>query len=119
MILKKPYAFLIKYFKLIHIIILGLLLYINSYYKNIYTFYKDYSSSNYYDLNIAKEYLPTLSFIVVVLLISLFIILFYLMKKKDKPYTLYILSITYYALVLISMLVAYENINTLYDVTLT
>ena len=37
------------------------------------------------------------------------------MKKKDKPYTLYILSITYYALVLISMLVAYENINTLYD----
>ena len=119
MILKKPYAFLIKYFKLIHIVILGLLSYINSYYKNIYAFYKDYSSSNYYDLNIAKEYLPTLSFIVVVVLISLFIILFYLMKKKDKPNTLYILSITYYALVLISMLVAYENINTLYDVTLT
>lgn len=119
MILKKPYAFLIKYFKLIHILILGLLVYLNSYYKNIYTFYKDYTSSNYYDLNIARNYLPTISFIVVIVLISLFVILFYLMKKKDKPFTLYILSIIYYGIVLVSMLFAYEHINTLYDVTLT
>ena len=119
MILKKPYAFLIKYFKIIHIIIFLLALVINNYYVKIYKFFKNYSSSNFYDYNIAKDYLPTISFIAVIFLIGFLSIMFYLMEKKKKPTKLYIFSIIYYIVLLISMLFIYNKINTLYEATLT
>lgn len=118
MILKKPYAFLIKYFKVIHIIILLLLLYINSYYSKISTFFKNYSSTHFYDTNIAREYLPMFVFIAVIVILGLFSILYYLMHNKKKPTRLYVFSIIYYFIVLVSMFIIYDKINTLFDVTI-
>lgn len=118
MILKKPYAFLIKYFKIIHIIILLLILYINSYYSKISTFFKNYSSNHLYDTNIAKDYLPIPVFISVILIIGLIAIMYYLMHNKKKPTKLYIFSIIYYFILLVSMFLIYDKINTLYEVTI-
>ena len=42
MVLRRPYAFLIKYFKLIHIILFILFAYITFKANNIVTFFKDY-----------------------------------------------------------------------------
>ena len=119
MILKKPYAFLIKNFKIIHIIIFLLALYVNNYYIKISSFFRNYSSNNFYDYNIAKDYLPIFSFIAIILLISFISIMLYLMNKKKKPIKLYIFSIIYYVTLLISMLFIYNVINTLYEATLT
>ena len=119
MILKKPYAFLIKNFRIIHIIIFTLMLYISSCFNNIPSFYRNYSSNNFYDYNIAKNYLPTLGFISIIIILFAFATLIYLMNKKKKPYNLYIFSIIYYFIIIIGMFIAYENINTLYDATLT
>ena len=119
MILKKPYAFLIKNFKIIHIIIFLLALYVNNYYIKISSFFRNYSSNNFYDYNIAKDYLPIFSFIAIILLISFISIMLYLMNKKKKPIKLYIFSIIYYVILLISMLFIYNVINTLYEATLT
>lgn len=119
MILKKPYAFLIKYFKVIHIIIFLLALYINSNYMKIASFFRTYSSNNYYDYNIAKDYLPIFSFISVVLLLAFMLVMLYLMNKKKKPVKLYIFSIIYYIVLLISMLYIYNVINSIYEITLT
>ena len=118
MILKKPYAFLIKNFKIIHIIIFLLALFINNYYFKIYKFFKNYSSNNFYDYNIAKDYLPTFVFVALIFLIGFLSIMFYLMEKKKKPTKLYIFSIIYYIVLLISMLFIYNKINTLYEATL-
>ena len=41
------------------------------------------------------------------------------MNKKKKPIKLYIFSIIYYVILLISMLFIYNVINTLYEATLT
>ena len=119
MILKKPYAFLIKNFKIIHIIIFLLAIYVNNYYIKISSFFRNYSSNNFYDYNIAKDYLPIFSFIAIILLISFISIMLYLMNKKKKPIKLYIFSIIYYVILLISMLFIYNVINTLYEATLT
>ena len=48
MILKKPYGLLIKYFKLIHFILLLLTIYIASHTKIILNFFQDYVANNYY-----------------------------------------------------------------------
>ena len=119
MILKKPYAFLIKYFKVIHIIIFLLALYINNNYMKISSFFRTYSSNNYYDYNIAKDYLPIFSFIAIIILLAFISIMLYLMNKKKKPVKLYIFSIIYYIVLLISMLYIYNVINSIYEVTLT
>lgn len=115
MILKKPYAFLIKYFKIIHIIIFILAFYINSHYNKISSFFKNYTSTAMYDINIAKDYLPTIVFISVIILIGLFIIMLYLMNKKDKPTKLYIFSIIYYVIIFITMFIAYNTIDSLFE----
>lgn len=118
MILKKPYAFLIKYFKIIHLIIFILTLYINTYYSKISNFFKVYSSNHYYEANIAKTYIPTLSFIFIILLLGLFTIMIYLMNQKKKPTKLYVFSIIYYLIILIAMFIAYNKMNTLYEITM-
>lgn len=118
MILKKPYAFLIKHFKIIQIIILLLLGYVNSYYSKISTFFKTYSSNHFYDINIAKDYLPISVFVSLIVVLGLISIMYYLMNNKKKPTKLYIFSLIYYFIVLISMFLIYDKINTLYEVTI-
>ena len=56
-ILKKPYAFLIKHFKLIHLILCLLFLYLLFQTGNINQFFNDYVSAGYTtnELNIASK----------------------------------------------------------------
>ena len=103
MILKKPYAFLIKRFRLIHIILSILLafLLIKSY--NLYSFFSRYISNVYATLSDAtpSNYITVFMFLVAVLIIALSLSIFFLMKKKEKPRLLYILLSTYYLIFLI------------------
>lgn len=92
MILRRPYAFLIKYFKIIHIIMFLLLGYTTYRASNIVSFFKDYIQDS------RTEILPNFySFGLVYFFIILFIIssiaILYLMKYKNKPRLIYIISI--------------------------
>lgn len=98
MVFRKPYGFLIKYFRLIHLIISGLLIWLVTYSNKIYKFInlciKD--SVNRYN---AVEYIDYRIYIFIGLVLILFLMIYWLFKYKDKPRRVYILSIYGYILV--------------------
>ena len=67
MILRKPYAFLIKYFKIIHIIMFIFFSYLVFSLRKIYMFFVNYIKTNNYIYfeNMAKEYVTPIMFIMV------------------------------------------------------
>lgn len=108
MILKKPYAFLIKRFRIIHIILTVLIAFLLTKSYNLYNFFSRYVGNVYATLGDANpsNYITVLTFLVGILIVSLSVSIFFLMKKKEKPRILYILLSTYYLLFLI-ILIAY------------
>ena len=103
MILRKPYAFFIKYFKLLHAIIAVLVAFLLYRSFTLYNFFRayvtDYSSA-------LKEFSPRsllniYSFLIVLGIIILIIILLAVMIYKKKPKFLYIYSLIVYILVII------------------
>lgn len=116
MIIRKPYAFLIKHFKLIHFVMLVLSICIVNRANIIFNFFNEYvttrqvSSAEY----ISSNYLPLFLFISSILIITLSIIIFILLKQKDKPKLLYIIIIIYYILFIIFLIIAGMVISTIY-----
>ncbi len=93
MILRKPYAFLIKHFKKINLLLLILILFI---YNNATKFSR--FTKNYVDIQIYNEkidsisnYFNTTLVLSFLLVFIISMILIVLLKKKDKPYISYIL----------------------------
>ena len=104
MILKKPYAFLIKYFKLINIILAALTIYLAYRTYNIITFFSDYIgvrySGNYYP-GMSNNYIsPIVYFTIFLILIGISVILFLFVYKK-KPTKFYVLSAVYYLIFIV------------------
>ena len=117
MILRKPYAFLIKYFRLIHIIMFILFTYLVFAIRPIYIFFANYISGNsymYFD-GIASKYVPVLLFIVVIVIMALAIGIFFLMRKKEKPVLFYKLVIIYTSVLFISLVYFYFFFSSLHN----
>lgn len=92
MILRKPYAFLIKHFKLIHLILTALFTYLIYRTNLILTFFNQYIGSQ---VNVIGQDISGILFsgfmILVIVLALLFSgILLAIMAMKKKPYTFYI-----------------------------
>ena len=106
MILRKPYAFLIKYFKLIHIIMFALFSYLVFALRKIYVFFSDYiKTSNFiYTEKITQTYVPWTLIVIVIILLGLAIGILLLMRKKEKPVLFYKIMIAY-TVVLFAVLV--------------
>lgn len=98
MVFRKPYAFLIKHFRLIHLIITGILGYLVVRSNDIYSYINScindavnrYNALQYVDYNI---------YIYIVIGLILFLVIYWLFKYKDKPRNLYVVSIGGYVLV--------------------
>ena len=87
MILKKPYAFLIKNFRLIHLILTGLIGYLLFRTFNLYNFFSRYVENVYATLGDAlpSNYITVFMFLVSIIIIVFSLAMFLLMQKKDKP----------------------------------
>lgn len=120
MIFKKPYAFLIKNFKIIHLLLLAMIIIITLKYKKIVSFFSDYinSSINVYEKT-ASQYIPFYLILISFIIIIFGILMYSLMKKKNKPKTFYLTLLIYYILVLISLIVGRSVIKSLIDATMT
>lgn len=119
MVLKKPYAFLIKYFRIIHIIsavFIGLTL---SNYSKITKFFNNYIKSNNQIIGNASTYTSLIIFIFIIIIITFALAMFILMKNKEKPMLLYLLMLIYYVILFISVLVANNIIKQLTETVLT
>lgn len=92
MILRKPYAFLIKYFQKINILLLLLVGFV--FYRNlqIYQFVKDYLATSIYNPTIdsIKNYANIYIYLVFIIILIISAILIYLLRHKDKPYISYV-----------------------------
>lgn len=99
MILKKPYAFLIKHFRLIHLIIAIPLIYILVKSHGLYAFLNDYVKSGYSfqtGSDVSSLYITGLTLFSIIIIITALLAIYFLLKYKEKPVKWYISMITYY-----------------------
>lgn len=110
MILKKPYAFLIKHFKLIHIImtiLFGYLIYKTNVILSFLNRYMD-SKELVTGKNLVVPLFSVIIYIVLAIIILLCVAIFILMRYKKKPYGFYFLNI----LSCIGLIVIYVFVQT-------
>ena len=110
MIFRKPYKFLIKHFRLIHLLVCALSAYLI--YKNhlIIGFFSDYvnSGTTTYYTNVAAKYVSFFMYLAVILILALQLFVYLLMKNKKKPRKYYIMSIIYYVIAFFVLTFAYN-----------
>lgn len=108
MILKKPYALLIKNFRKIHILLTILAIFIVIKVRTIIVFFAEYIANNYSvtvtDTLLRDVISPWLYIALIVTLVILGFI-YVLLKTKKKPTKMYFFTIAYYLLLLISVIV--------------
>ena len=110
MILRRPYAILIKYFRLIHVLLFGIFIYSLFAFRKIYFFLVDYvkkGTFNYIE-DMAGKYVPMLLFGLMIIVLISAIFIYLLMKRKDKPSLFYVLMTVYSAIAIILM-IFYHN----------
>lgn len=113
MILRRPYGFLIKHFRLLHLILFFMFAYITSRANNILNFFKDYISTNSNMEVISENYLNISIFIFMFLIIIFLVGIYYLMRYKKKPRVLYIVGIIIVVISSILFIYLHGNIKTL------
>ncbi len=108
MIFKKPYAFLIKYFRLINFILSAFLIYVIYKSYHIINFFNNYVNNNYsgsFYLGFAENYIsPLIYFVLILILIGIFWILVLFIYKK-KPVKSYLLGFIYYIFYIIFLII--------------
>ena len=92
MILRKPYAFLIKYFKIIHLVISLLLVYLIGRTTKILGFFRRYLVNRLIDV-VPSDYFNFFMYFSLIIIVAAAIAIIFLFKKKDKPRTFYIITI--------------------------
>ena len=97
MVIKKPYAFLIRNFRLIHAVLFGLLLFIAVQSFGIYTFFSNYvkNHSFYATDGLANSYVPMSIFVVIVVAILVTFLIYYILSKKQKSNRAYLFIFMY------------------------
>lgn len=97
MIIRKPYAFLIKHFRLIHGIIFAMLVFLMVRSLGIYSFFSDYASKHYFvnTVNLVSDHISPLMYIVCVLTLVFCVVIYYLFSEKKKNRGIYLFIIIY------------------------
>ena len=122
MILKKPYAFLIKHFRLINLIIAflsGFIIY-KSYL--IVTFFRDYVNNNYtgtFYTGFYQEYISPLVFFILILIIIGILVICLLLAYKKKKTKLYLFNLIFYIVILIYYIIVRNLMVCLQDTLLS
>ena len=95
MILKKPYAFFIKIFKPIHLVLSGLILYLIYLNNDILKFLNNYiySSESTVSEDVVDSLISNWLYIIPIIIIFVFLLLIGIMYKKNKPVKLYFAGI--------------------------
>lgn len=112
MIVRKPYAFLIKNFRLIHFFILIFSSYVLYKSNRLFVFFSNYASTRQiFSTNNATIYIPLLVFIFSILIVLFSIVIYILLREKDKPKLFYIFIIIFYILFMIFAVVSSMTIT--------
>ena len=122
MILRKPYAFLIKYFKIIHLLIAALMGYLLYKSYDIINFFGESVANNYNAVasgQVAGLYINYFMYGAIILTLFALIAVYYLLSHKDKPRKFYMYAIIYYIILFVVFSIFYKFINTLTNETIS
>ena len=113
MILRKPYAFLIKHFRIIHLLLLAPMLYLITKTSNIVSFFRSYVANNYTTnlLSIASTYINLFMYLAVLIIIIAVIAIYYLMRQKKKSTKLYFFILLYYIFLFVLITLTYSILS--------
>lgn len=113
MVLKKPFAFLIKYFRIIHIALAVPLLYLVFRTGKIVHFFRDYINANYYTSisDIAGSHINFFMYLGVLLILTISIFIYFLMKKKEKSTKFYFFLIIFYIILFVMLGVTHSILS--------
>lgn len=95
MILKKPYVFIIKHFRLIHLLMLGCLSYLLMIARDINHLFASLQSTSTYIYAGADLYINKSVYYILFILLFLAGVVFWLLREKKKPTKLYLFLIIY------------------------
>lgn len=103
MIIKKPYAFLIKKFRWIHGILFAMLVFLAVKSINIYTFFSDYATNHYYVMSsmLASEYIDLTLFVVTILAVLVSALIYFILSLKNKDRKTYVFLCLYYIILFV------------------
>ena len=109
MILKKPYAFLIKQFRLIHLILTFLIGFLAFKTYNLYNYFIRYINNIYAALGntLTNTYITIFMYLIVIIIVAFSLAMFMLMKQKKKPKTLYVALSIYYIIYFIFLIILF------------
>lgn len=115
MILRKPYAFLIKHFRMIHIILTILMFVFFQKIREVVDFFNYYLDLNTLEniTGVVKENYSVWYLLLPIIIIAFIIVVMWLLITKEKPVKYYITSIIVYILELIGMILAYVFLITI------
>ena len=115
MILKKPYAFFIKLFKPIHLMLSILIAYLIFLENRILRFLSNYITTNVSVVGekLREEYISSFIYIIPIVLIVISLLIFGIMFKKKKPTTFYLINIFAYIFIMIINIYAINFLGTL------
>ena len=103
MVFRKPYAFLIKNFRKIHILMLLLVIYVYFKHIRLLAFVRNYVALQSYNsaLESIDKYIGFLPYLAILLILVITGLLIYLFLYKKKPWKLYLIIISAYVLMFI------------------
>ena len=110
MVVRKPYKFLIKNFKKIHIFISLLLIYICFETNNILNYFNKLIEGTAVRLE-SLSYINNFIIFLIILVIISCVIIYILMRLKNKPKTLYLITILGYIGLIVILLVSYSYLS--------
>ncbi|MGN1268056.1 MAG: hypothetical protein ACI4U0_00915 [Candidatus Aphodocola sp.] len=113
MVFKKPYGFLIKHFKLIHLILTGLYIYLAFKVSSILQYYNAFIDGTVSKLD-ARSYITSYYVIAILLAIIICLIVYALMKYKKKPRILYLILIAFTLAIAFLIQYSYQGLDTIY-----
>lgn len=113
MVFKNPYGFLIKHFKLIHLILTGLYIYLAIKVSSILGYYNRFILGTASKMD-AMKYVTNFYMIAVVLSIIICLVIYALMRYKKKPRILYLLLIAIYLAVAWLIQRSYAGLDTIF-----
>ncbi len=99
MVIRKPYAFLIKHFRMLHLILFGCLAYVFASLNILRQFFTQLYNQSVLTYGDAMANFDSSLYYIPLVTIAMSAIIFLLLRKKNKPYTLYLI-IAIYSIVL-------------------
>ena len=117
MVLKKPYAFIIKHFRAIHLLLLIPIFYLIIKTRAIVYFFNSYVTYGYnlnfseVLTNISSHYINILMYISVIIILLVFVSMSIILQQKEKPTKLYNICIIYYIMIFLLITVCFSLFN--------